>query len=376
MTLNCTTTNKKPGSHNKLNAPSVYYTNCRSLNQEKLNDLKLYAICYNPDIICLTETWFTKEREENSQIPGYNLFCSNRIRRVGGGAAIYIRSNINAKVIDRLDSPTVSAVWLLTRHSDMPKMILSCIYHPPSSDNNATLNYLESVLCKLSFKNHNAKLMMVGDFNKMPLEFLCKQFNMKCCINFCTRGDAILDQIVTDIDSYTNPEALPPLIGNEDDHCAVYMQGVKVKRHPQHHVTRRRITPSSRQQVLLDLAKQDWSDVFIADDVNTKTEVFHNSVNAILNQHCPYVTYKTREDKPNFVDPTLDKLMNIRDRHFKTRGRSKAWKFFNKLCQKMLRKKIRTYFYSNNRAPHPQKLGGKLSKRWKGNHKNVQQSFI
>ena len=73
--------------------------------------------------------------------------------------------------------------------------------------------------------------MMIGDFNKMPLEFLCNQFNLRCCIDFCTRGDEVLDQIITDtcIDGYTAPEALPPLIGNEDDHRAIYMKSVTMK---------------------------------------------------------------------------------------------------------------------------------------------------
>ena len=66
---------------------------------------------------------------------------------------------------------------------------------------------------------------MIGGFDKMPLKFVCDQYNLRCCIDFCTHGDAVLDQIITDSDS----KRLPPLIGNEDDHCAVYMKSVTVK---------------------------------------------------------------------------------------------------------------------------------------------------
>ena len=372
VSRNCTTARN---SQTTLTAPSVYYTNCRSLNQEKLADLRQYTVRYDPDVICLTETWFTQEREDNSQIPGYNLFCSNRVKRIGGGAAIYIRSSINAKVIERCDSSTVSAVWLLVRHPEMPKTILSCIYHPPSSDNNVTLDYLENSLCKLCSKNPNAKIMVIGDFNKMPLEFLCNQFNLKCCIDFCTRGDAVLDQIITDIDGYTAPEALPPLIGNEDDHCAVYMKSVTVKRRQYHRIRRRKITPASRQQVLLDLAKQDWSEVTAAGSVDTKAEIFHETVTNILDRHCPYVTYKTRQDKPNYIDPTLDKLMNARDRHFKTRGRSKSWKFLSKLCQKMLRKRIRGYFQTKQQNASSSHAWWTVIKEMEGNCQDQQPNF-
>lgn len=90
-----------------------------------------------------------------------------------------------------------------------------------------------------------------------------------------------------------------------------------------HKVTRRRATLASRQLVLLELAEQFWSEVTNVGNGDAKAEVFHQTVNTILDKHCPYVTYKTQEDKPNFVDPTLDKLIILCDRHFKTRGWSK-----------------------------------------------------
>ena len=184
-----------------------------------------------------------------------------------------------------------------------------------------------------------------------------------------------MDQIFTDIDDYSAPEALPPLIGNEDDHCGVYMKGVTVKRRQYHKVTRSKITPASRQQVLLDLAKQNWTEVTLVDNVNSKAEAFHGIVNTILDKHCPYVTYKTREDKPNFVDPTLDKLMNVRDRHFKTRGRSKSWKFFNKLCQKMLRQRIRGYFHKKHQQASSSQAWWKVIKEMEGKFQDRTSKF-
>ena len=130
--------------------------------------------------------------------------------------------------------------------------------------------------------------MVIGNFNKMPLEFLCNQSYLRCCIVFCTRGDAVLNQIITDIDNYAAPEALTPLIGNEDDHCAVYMKSVSVKRCQYNRIRWRNTTPASRQQVLLDLAKQDWAKVSAAGSADTKTESFHETVTNILDRHCPY----------------------------------------------------------------------------------------
>lgn len=65
-------------TNNQLKVPSIYYTNCRSLNDIKFDDLKLHTSSYDPDGICLTEIWFTMDREANTNIPGYTVYTANR----------------------------------------------------------------------------------------------------------------------------------------------------------------------------------------------------------------------------------------------------------------------------------------------------------
>ena len=190
-------------------------------------------------------------------------------------------------------------------------MIVGCFYHPPSTDKSSSLRYLEETLCKLMSKHKNAKILLVGDFNRIPLDFFCKQFNMKCCVDFCTRGNAILDQIVTDLYQYPTPVPLPSLAGNEEDHCGISMGSTMIKRYEYTKMTKRDITPGGRQQVLLDLAKQDWSVVYDAPDVDTKSQALHTTITDKINRYCPY---KTRANKPEYVNSTLDKLMKARHR--------------------------------------------------------------
>ena len=110
----------------------MYYTNCRSLNTAKLDDLQHYVNKYDPDAICLTETWFTTARQNNTSIPGYTAYTANRKQRVGGGVAIFLRSSINGKIVEHQTTPTFSAIWLKISHPDMPNVIIGTIYHPPA----------------------------------------------------------------------------------------------------------------------------------------------------------------------------------------------------------------------------------------------------
>ena len=67
------------------------------MNTAKLDDLQHYVNKYDPDAICLTETWFTTARQNNTSIPGYTAYTANTKQRVGGGVAIFLRSSINGK---------------------------------------------------------------------------------------------------------------------------------------------------------------------------------------------------------------------------------------------------------------------------------------
>ena len=53
------------------------------------------------DVIGCSETWFTTQTEANSfQIPGYTLISDNRMHSIGGGVAMFVKSNNNFCVIE------------------------------------------------------------------------------------------------------------------------------------------------------------------------------------------------------------------------------------------------------------------------------------
>ena len=62
----------------------------------------------------------------------------------------------------------------------------------------------------------------------MQLNNFDNQFNLKMMVNFPARGDVTLDQIMTDIDEYGQAIQLPSLVGNENDHCCIHLQGANI----------------------------------------------------------------------------------------------------------------------------------------------------
>ncbi len=52
------------------------------------------------DVVLLCETFLHEGNMHLFKLPGYNLICNNRTHMKGGGAAIYVRSNIAYSVRD------------------------------------------------------------------------------------------------------------------------------------------------------------------------------------------------------------------------------------------------------------------------------------
>ena len=94
----------------------------------KVDMLKEYVSENNIIIMNLTETWL-KEEDQDEKIPNYTTFRSDRKggKTKGGGAAIYLRDGLEAKVIleDYVESCEIVAV-----HIEKINIINIVVYRP------------------------------------------------------------------------------------------------------------------------------------------------------------------------------------------------------------------------------------------------------
>ena len=339
--------------------PSIYATNCRSLNINKISELRQLATTDRYDILMLTETWLNTDKEATADIPGYSMFTANRCNRIGGGVALYTTTALCSRVIRKHSSPTLSSLWVLVKQEKATPMIYGVVYHPPNLTNNEnmkTIEHLTTTITELSRKHKSAKFLIYGDFNKLDTSLLQHTFNMRQLINFTTRGDAVLDLILSDSSEYceTTITKSAPLALN--DHCSVVVSSPK--KLPPKYVTasKRMVTPASKSKVGLDLALADFSEVYAAPTVDDKVRAFHGIISTICDKHCPKRNFRVREGDELLHTPLTIKLRRAKDKLH--RKGSKAWKVLAKILQSKLKQQRQNFAKRNiNQA-----LSG--GKRW------------
>ena len=165
----------------------------------------------------ITETWLNENIDDYAvQIPGYSLIRRDRNYRSGGGVCAYIKSQIPFKILTCLQDVRFETLWLYLRPHKLFRcfscLVVCIVYHPPSSDNNALIEHLTTKL-DVAFSMHpNAGIILAGDFNRCPVSTILRHFTLKQIVKQPTRGNAILDLILTNMSNFCNtPLVLPPI---------------------------------------------------------------------------------------------------------------------------------------------------------------------
>ena len=83
------------------------------------------------DIIVVSETWF-KTNDQAFNLPGYKVYCANRIDRVGGGVAVFVKSNLSVKVLSASNGEYAKPDYiLLDILVESTKILFAAMYRRP-----------------------------------------------------------------------------------------------------------------------------------------------------------------------------------------------------------------------------------------------------
>lgn len=141
--------------------------NARSVRLKSADlELFLHLNAY-PEIVCITETWLSDDETTCFKLNHYEIasyFCRDSC---GGGVAIFVRSGFSTcKCIENKDfslSNDFECAAALLQAVNNVKILVCCIYRPPSSPFKTFSEYFEKLL-KLLCKP-NILMCFCGDFN-------------------------------------------------------------------------------------------------------------------------------------------------------------------------------------------------------------------
>lgn len=127
----------------------------------KIDEFRFLFTKSSFDVICVSETWFKPHVKDNLvNLKNYKLFRNDRVNRIGGGVAFYVKSNNFSCLV--CSSECIGSIEFIFIEilNNSERCLIGCIYKPPN------VNDLDPFIAVLSqFSCLYSIVALVFDFN-------------------------------------------------------------------------------------------------------------------------------------------------------------------------------------------------------------------
>ncbi len=337
MTSNVTHRNVRPSSsslpeqslstHSQHTSISIVQFNARSL-LPKMTELRHVASTLRPHIIAVTETWLSASVPRGAtHIDGYNvqIRTDRAFDRRGGGTLLLIHNGLNVQErSDLIFWP--ESTWVEIKTASQ-KLVVGCLYRPPSGNPSAFTKALESSFLKIDPRQ---KIVLVGDFNATcPAWCSTDSFNEAGRIlepALLTLGlhqhvsspthvrpdgnlGGLLDVVLTNDESMVSAVNIHPPIGLSDH---MMVECLLTVRKPSKTALQTHRTNTiwcyglaDQDQVNNALNEADWQGVRNAENIDDAWTSWQSTFHSIVKSLIPSKTIKKISKKNPFVTPEI-----------------------------------------------------------------------
>ena len=230
----------------------------------------------------------------------------------------------------------------------MSGIIVCVVYHPPSSPHETLLiDHLLSVLDILQTKYPNAGVILLGDFNKLDIASICRLSGLIQVVKTPTRGQAILDNILTNQkDLYHEPQISTPI--GLSDHNSVTWHPLKPskKTNVNHKRVIRPIRDSDQRAFGRWITSYNWEGVEAATTTEEKTSSFYEVLNTAIDFFFPSKVISSHGNDKPWITPELKSLIIKRQKAFSS-GKLSLWRLLRNRIIRLI-KRAKQVFYNSS----------------------------
>ena len=335
---------------------SLMLANTMSL-APKIDEVRSTILDLKPNLGFFTETWLRDTVSGNQlHVPGYSFIFRNRTTDFHGGIGLYIENSIKYRSLDHLQDPEFEALWAWLRPKRLPRgipcVVAATLYHPFFNDSGrdtALLDYLSATLTTVEGEFPGCGILLCGDFNRLKVNRLAAQFRLRQLVDKPTRGDQILDLVLTnqpDLYDKNSVQTLPPF--GLSDHNVVFVRPtIRAPRDgPSRRTVSKRDTRASRKSELgRFLVSIDWSVVSEAPNCETKLALFTDFIKIGLDHIMPVKNVRLHLNDPPWVTEQFKNLIKLRQHAFHHGDMEQYRRYRNEVNR--ARKSLRSNYFAN-----------------------------
>ena len=353
---------------------SVMQLNIRGLlnKQENLkNLLDRIKKQKNLDVVLIVETWLKKSTTKKIDIPGYKFIGSHREgKKRGGGVGILIANKLQWRIrkdltlhIQNFENLTIEV------KTDKEILLFSTIYRPPNTPEREFLKNYKRFLGK--FTKNQLDHLIIGldhnmDFLKSHIHTPTKNFidlNLEhSLLPAITKPTRITRTTATLIDnillgqSYQNFTCSKICIEDISDHLPsiVPLPDIEISNKPSKTITTRVLDQPKIDEIHKQLYSKDWKQMLTSHTVNDSYNIFHDTLQQIIDTVAPLKTVKISGKKllkSEWMTNGLNKCLTKQTRLYKQSIKNNMdentiakYKTYRNMLKQIMRKRKEDYY--------------------------------
>jgi len=251
-------------------------------------------------------------------IPGYALCRRDRLRRRGGGVAVYVRSALSSTAWTySADDRTYELHW-----QRVGQLFVGALYHPPRPiyTTDALLNYLEATVDELNQKFPAASIVLAGDFNQLTDHDVAERTGLTQIVHQPTRGQNVLDRIFVSQPMFSTVRVVRSVLRSDHSAIVAYAMPPSLTNKTSTVKTYRSSTPAQHAQFMLHLSREGFvSSVSNSSSADTQAEfdAFYDAALQLLNRFYPARTITVSSRDPPYITPAIKAKLRRKNRLYR-----------------------------------------------------------
>ena len=320
----------------------------------KIDEVKEFFMRNSVDIGLVTKTWLSERIADSMvDITNFNMFRKDRSTQQHGVVCMYVNKNINYETQDNLNCCDAhEMLWVKLKPSRLPRgfssLFVAAVYYPPGAYDKLLCDHIFQIPTTTESSNSNCGIVIGGDFNRLDTKYIQRHFKLKQVVKSPTRGDAILDLILTNLQNYYSPAEILPPFGLSDYNTVLLKPKMGVKKvSTKKSIMVRDTTPSNKASLCCYLTEIDWSVIDNERDCTSKLELFMNLSNIGINLLTPQKQIRIDISDTPWMTEKLKALIGNRKKVFLNESRhSLKYKFYRNAVNRE-RKDCKSRFYKS-----------------------------
>ena len=264
----------------------------------------------------------------------------------------YVKDTILFSRLDELSDDSFEVLWISLRPVRLPRgitnLVVATVHHPPSANDTDMLNYLSNSLSLMESRYPCCGFILLEDFNQLNTTRLRTGYDLKQLVKFPTRGNNILDIVLTNLSTFFDQPTKRAPFGLSD-HMSIEVNPIARSKIREDTVVVkvRDLRPRSRLAMRQYLEQVDMPGML--DGVKScdeKTLLLETIVNTGMDYILPLRSKKSKANNPPWMNSTPSNLIRSRQKALNQGNIDEFKRLRNQVNRK--RKSCRAKYYESS----------------------------